>query len=62
MTIKAIYSITGDNVETSTLVSLDIDRQKGSRLIFVGSEPILQSLSLQAHLREGLDEKIIESY
>ena len=47
----------GDNAETSTLVSLDIDRQKWSRLIFVDSLPILQPLSLKAHLRERLDEE-----
>ena len=45
------------NAETSTWVSLDIDRQKRSWLIFVGSKPILQPLSLKAHLRERLDEK-----
>ena len=30
------FSVNGDNAETSTLVSLDIDRQKYSRIIFVG--------------------------
>ena len=36
--INVCYIVSyGDNAETSTLVSLDIDHRKWSRLIFVGS-------------------------